>query len=122
VGAEVLRVEPRTVEGTVVLAVSGEVDIANRRVMHAALEDALDGAQRAVVVDLSDVRFMDSTGLALMLNAARRLTRRQLGFAVACPPDGPVRRAFGVAGLEDCFKIAGGVDDALAGAQPAFSG
>lgn len=82
----------------------------------------MEDAQRALVVDLSDVCFMDSTGLALMLNAARRLTRRQLGFAVACGPAGPVRRAFDVAGLDDCFKITEGVGDALAGAQPAFSG
>ena len=117
-----LEVDQRTVDGAVVLAVRGELDLANKRAMHAALEDALADAGRAVIVDLSDVRFMDSTGLALMLNAARRLTRRQLGFAVACPADGPVRRAFDVAGLEDCFKIATGVNDALAGAQPAFSG
>ena len=81
----------------------------------------MDEAERAVVVDLSDVRFMDSTGLALMLNAARRLTRRRLGFAVVCP-EGPVRRAFDIAGLDACIKLAAGVEDALAGAQPAFSG
>jgi anti-sigma B factor antagonist len=117
----VLEVDPRSVGGAVVLEVRGECDIVNKLVMHAALEDALADAERAVVVDLSDVSFMDSTGLALMLNAARRLTRRRLGFAVACP-EGPVRRAFQVAGLDDCFKITAGVQDALAGAQPAFSG
>lgn len=103
------------------LAVRGEFDAANKRAMHAALEGAL-AEERAVVVDLTGVRFMDSTGLALMLNAARRLTRRRLGFAIVCPDGGPVRRAFNVAGLEDCFKIMVGVEDAVAEAQPAFSG
>lgn len=103
------------------LAVSGEIDMAGRRTLHGALEEAIDDAPRALVVDLSDVRFMDSTGLALMLNAARRLGRRQLGFAVACPA-GPVRRAFEVAGLYDCIKITDRLVDALAEAQPAFSG
>jgi anti-sigma B factor antagonist len=117
----VLEVDPRSVGGAVVLAVRGEVDVANKRVMYAALEDALADAERAVVVDLSDVSFMDSTGLALMLNAARRLTRRRLGFAVACP-EGTVRRAFHVAGLDHCLKITAGVEEAVAGAQPAFSG
>ena len=118
---EVLEFDPRTVGDAVVLTVRGEVDIANKGRMHTALERAMDDAERAVVVDLSNVRFMDSTGLALMLNAARRLTRRRVGFAIACP-DGPVRRAFDVTGLDECFKITDGVDDALAGAQPAFSG
>jgi anti-sigma B factor antagonist len=117
----VLEVDPRTVGDAVVLAVRGEVDITNKRTMRAALERAIADAERAVVVDLSNVSFMDSTGLALMLNAARRLTRRRLGFAIACP-EGPVRRAFDVTGLDECFKITAGVDDALAGAQPAFSG
>ena len=36
---------------------------------------------------------MDSTGLALLINANRRLTLRRKGFAVVCPP-GPLRRVF----------------------------
>ena len=119
--ASVLEVDPRTVGDAVVLAVRGDVDIANKGAMRAALESAMDDAERCVVVDLSNVSFMDSTGLALMLNAARRLTRRRLGFAIACP-EGPVRRAFDVTGLDECFNIEARVDAALAEAQPAFSG
>ena len=89
-----------------------------REALERALEDSRDDS---VVVDLADVSFMDSTGLALMLNAARRLTRRRRGFAIVCP-EGPIRRAFRVSGLEDCFTIRHGLSEAVADAQPAFSG
>ena len=43
---------------------------------------------------------MDSTGLALLINAHRRLTRRRKGFAVVCPP-GPLRRVFEITDMVD---------------------
>ena len=108
---------------TIVLAAEGELDMHTMRALREALETALeDSRDDSVVVDLAEVSFMDSTGLALMLNAARRLTRRGRGFAIACPEGGPIRRAFRVSGLEDCFTIRHGLPEAVADAQPAFSG
>ena len=43
---------------------------------------------------------MDSTGLALLINANRRLTLRRKGFAVVCPP-GPLRRVFEITDMVD---------------------
>ena len=103
-----------------VLTPEGDVDMHSMRSLREALEPVLKGGEEAVVVDLADVSFMDSTGLALMLNAARRLTRRSRAFAIACP-DGPIRRAFHVSGMEDFFVIRPALEDALADAQPAFS-
>lgn len=117
-----LTVASEQMKGTVVLAAEGEIDAYTMRALREALEKALEGSgQDSVVVDLAQVSFMDSTGLALMLNAARRLKRRRRGFAIVCP-DGPIRRAFHVSGLEDCFTIRRGLREALADAQPAFSG
>ena len=47
---------------------------------------------------------MDSTGLALLLNAHRRLTRRDKGFAVACG-EGPVRRVFEVTDMLETLTV-----------------
>ncbi len=118
-----LTVASEKIDGTVVLAAEGELDAYTMRALREALESALeDSRDDSVVVDLAAVSFIDSTGLALMLNAARRLTRRGRGFAIACPQEGPIRRAFHVSGLEDCFTIRHGLSEAVADAQPAFSG
>ena len=55
-------------------------------------------------VDLTSVGFMDSTGLALLINANRRLTLRRKGFAVVCPP-GPLRRVFEITDMIDTLHV-----------------
>lgn len=117
-----LTVETAQLKGAVVLEAQGDLDAHTMRALRQALEQVLEGTNEdSVVVDLNAVDFMDSTGLALMLNAARRLTRRRRGFAIVCQ-EGPIRRAFRVSGLEDCFTIRQALPEAVADAQPAFSG
>ena len=69
-------------------------------VLNKAVADALS----SVVVDLSKVGFMDSTGLALLINARRRLTRRRKGFAVVCPA-GPLLRVFEITDMVDTLRV-----------------
>lgn len=65
----IVRAEGRS---TVVLAPSGELDLAASASLRAALVDACD-AGLLVVVDLADVSFVDSTALGVLVGAARRL-------------------------------------------------
>jgi anti-anti-sigma factor len=99
-----LRVE-RGSDGEVeLLAVSGEIDIASAPRLISSLNEALGECDSPVVVDLTEVGFMDSTGLALLLNAHRRLARRGQGFAVVSP-GGPVRRVFTVTDMADTLRV-----------------
>jgi anti-anti-sigma factor len=99
-----LSAEHLSADGVDVLAVSGEIDVASTARLIPALNDLVTSGERSVVVDLSDVAFMDSTGLALLLNTLRRVTRRGHGFAVVCPP-GPVRRVFEVTDMLDTLRV-----------------
>ena len=80
-------------DGYELLAARGEIDIATSPRLIALLNEAVTDTTGAVIVDLSAVEFMDSTGLALLIRAQRRLSRRGRGFAVVCP-EGPVKRIF----------------------------
>jgi anti-sigma B factor antagonist len=88
-----LAVERIKADGYELLAVEGEIDIATSPRLIAALNEADTDPAAGVVVDLTAVEFMDSTGLALLVRAQRRMRKRGRGFAVVCP-DGPVRRIF----------------------------
>ncbi|MDQ5834621.1 MAG: STAS domain-containing protein [Actinomycetota bacterium] len=99
-----LAVKRTSLDGVDVLLVEGEIDIASAGRLIAVLNQAVVDAVRSVVVDLSAVAFMDSTGLALLLNAHRRLTRSRRGFAVVCP-DGPVRRVFEITDMVDTLHV-----------------
>jgi anti-sigma B factor antagonist len=99
-----LAVERYRSDGYEVLAVEGEIDIATAPRMIAALNEVLAGIESPLVVDLSSVVFMDSTGLALLMNARRRVVRSGQGFAIVCPP-GPIGRVFEIADMVESLRV-----------------
>jgi anti-sigma B factor antagonist len=99
-----LAVERTSRDGVDVLFVEGEIDVASAPRLIAALNDAVAEAARSVIIDLTSVGFMDSTGLALLINAHRRLTVRRKGFAVVCPA-GPLRRVFEITDMIDTLRV-----------------
>lgn len=99
-----LAVERTSLDGVDYLMVEGEIDVATAPRLMAALNDAVTQAVRSVVIDLSSVGFMDSTGLALLINAHRRLTRQRKGFAVVCP-QGPLWRVFELTDMLDTLRV-----------------
>ena len=99
-----LAVERSRVDGYELLTVEGELDIATAPRMIAALNEAFADLARPLVVDLSSVDFLDSTGLALLMNAYRRVKRRGQGFAIVCP-GGPISRVFEIADMVDSLHV-----------------
>jgi anti-sigma B factor antagonist len=89
---------------TVVLTLHGELDMQTVPQLRAELADALTASSGAVVVDLTDVVFIDSTGLAALLNALRRLTRARRRMLLVAG-EGPVRRMLQLTRLDSTFAL-----------------
>jgi len=100
------------------VAVRGELDIAAVPVLEAAFDAAVRESEGAFVLDLSDVDFIDSTGLHLLLRTRGLLGREDRALAVICG-DGPVRRLFDATGSTDLFIIYGTRAEAAAALVPA---
>jgi anti-anti-sigma factor len=98
-----LTIDEQSADGLVVLAVTGEVDLASVGELRDALERARSRAA-AVWLDLSEVEFMDSTGLTTLVLAHRGFEDPDRQFAVICP-DGPVRRLLALAGLDRFVRV-----------------
>ena len=111
-----LAVERTSRDGVDVLLVEGEIDVASAPRLIAALNDAVAEAARSVIIDLTSVGFMDSTGLALLINAHRRLAVRRKGFAVVCPA-GPLRRVFEITDMVDTLRVCPDRETATAAAS-----
>ena len=76
----------------------GELDLATQDELRAALaEQAADGS---VTLDLSGLRFLDTSGLRLILETAEASRRDGFAFSVL-PGSAPVQRFFEVAGVID---------------------
>jgi anti-sigma B factor antagonist len=99
------------------VAVRGEVDIATAPALEQALETAIRESAGALVVDLSGVEFLDSSGLQVLLRARALLGREDRALAVVCPR-GPVRRVFELSGVSELFAPYPSCEAALAALVP----
>ncbi len=88
-----------TLDDVVILTITGELDFALSVRVVPALNAALRSSARAIVIDLEGVSLVDSSGIALMLNAYRSLDRAGRELAIACPM-GPQRRTFELTALD----------------------
>lgn len=89
--------------GTVV-AIAGELDIGTARRLQRAFTSTAVIESDAVLVDLSDVTFMDSTGLSLFLTLDQQLRERGRRLAIACPA-GAARLLFDVTGIDEHLQL-----------------
>jgi anti-sigma B factor antagonist len=98
--------------GAVVVSLAGELDLYNaHEVRDALLECCAEGPSR-LVVDLSSVRFIDSTALGVLIEARTKLENRR-GFLLAAPGL-ETRRALEISGLDRHFAVHDSLDAALA--------
>jgi anti-sigma B factor antagonist len=99
-------------ETTHVIHVKGEIHVSTAPEFAARLDDAMVQDATAVVLDLIEVEFIDSTGLTVLLNGLRSVTLRggRLALAVSNPT---VLRLFEITRLDATFDIQPTVEDAL---------
>lgn len=107
-----LSIAREEVDGAVVLSAQGYLDLSTRLKLSTALNEAVTGQRGPVVLDLCDATFLDSTGLGVLMNALRRLTRQSRDLRIVCPP-GSVRRVFELTGLDGTFSIHSTREEAL---------
>lgn len=100
------------------IVASGDIDVAGGPILDAAIveQEGRLSAADPIVIDLTDVTFIDSSGLRSLLGASRRADER--GAAVVLRSPSPsVRRLLEITGTTARFRIEGvDGDDAGAGA------
>lgn len=84
--------EPERRDSPAVVRVRGELDITAVHEVRSALLASEAARPRALAVDLGEVTHLDSTGLRVLLDAARRASEDDRRLIVVAPPEGPVGR------------------------------
>ena len=100
---------------TVVAQLSGEVDMANAAYIHDELLRAVPNDAVALVVDLSPARYLDSAGIALLFDVARRLDARRQALRLVLPPGSPLERVLVLTEVGTVAPIHEDLASALAG-------
>ena len=96
-----------------VVRVAGELDIASAPALREKVIAALTEGHVHVVLDLTDVAFLDSTGLGVIVGLLKRARTLGGDLRLVCPGDG-VRRVFEITALDRTLPLARTVEEALA--------
>jgi len=99
---------------TTVASLEGEIDLSNAEALRHQIVEAVPNHAFGLVVDLTDVSYLDSSGVRLLFDTARRLERRQQRLATIAPAGSPVRELLVLVGGADRLGLHESVDDALA--------
>lgn len=99
-----LQISEETADGVRIIAASGELDAAGAPALSRSLNAAIDAGRADLVVDLSGLRFLDSTGLGVLLGAKRRLARTGARLQIVCAVPA-VLRIFQTTRLDRDFTI-----------------
>ncbi len=111
-GAE-LDVTVRKLDGTAVVVVAGEIDVYTSPLLQERLVEVLRDGISSIVLDLSAVTFLDSTGLGVLITCLKRC-RSAEGDLVLVTAQPNVLKVLEITGLNDVFHVHDSVDDAIA--------
>ena len=102
----------RAIDDLSVVDVAGEVDVFSASVLAEQLTQLFDAGRRTVVVDLTSVTFLDSTGLGTLV-AARNRAEEEGGQLPIIGSGERVMRLFRITGLDEVFEIYPSIDAAI---------
>ena len=109
---EDLSLHVHTAGGLPVFAISGSLDIATSPTVRAALSEAAERGNHDLVVDLTNVEFLDSTGLGALIGAQRR-AKEVGGHVRLVAKEGQILRLLRITGLLKVFAVYADLDAAL---------
>jgi anti-sigma B factor antagonist len=105
-------------EGGIVIAVlTGEVDMSNATSVRQEVAASVTPGDDAVVVDLSELAFMDSAGLHAMVELGTALEERRQRLLLCVPNGSPMERAIEIIGLPRAVSVHASRDAAMAAAR-----
>ncbi len=106
----ILDVQTREDSDAVHLSLSGELDLSTVDKVEEELRRVEEGGAQTVVLDLSSLSFLDSTGLRTIVTADQRARKSGRRLAIVKGPE-TVHRVFTITRLDERLDIVNGADD-----------
>jgi anti-sigma B factor antagonist len=95
--------------------VSGEVDVHSAPALRDCLIELLESGSSRVIVDLTEVGFLDSTGLGALVAARTKAGETGASLLLVCPSE-RILKLFAITGLDGVFDIHATVEAARSAA------
>ena len=87
-----------------VVVLEGEIDIYSAPEFKEVLVNSIEGGAHRIIVDLTEVTFIDSTALGVLVSGAKRVRPRNGNLDIVCS-DENIIRIFEITGLDRIFGI-----------------
>lgn len=111
---EMPSIEVERHESVPVATIAGDVDVVIATQVRNRLLEAVHNRDSGLVIDLSQVPYVDSAGINVLFELAERLGARQLQLGVVALGDSFVERILKIVDLTSVAKVSPNLDDALA--------
>ena len=90
---------------TVVAVLTGEVDMSNATAVRQQIAESVTPDDDSLIVDLSELGFIDSAGLHSMIELGTVLDERRQQLLLCLPPGSTIRRAIEIIGLPHAVSV-----------------
>jgi anti-sigma B factor antagonist len=108
-----LDIGSSVVDGRTVVQVVGEIDVYTAPQLRERLDQEIEAGRHDLVVDLSGVSFMDSTGLGVLVGRLKQIRLNDGSMKLVCAHD-RVLKVFVITGLDKVFATYPTVGEAVA--------
>ncbi len=102
---------------TAVARIIGEIDLSNVGTIRDALTQGVPNHALALVLDLSPITYLDSSGIQLIYRLREDLRVRGQDLVLVIPPVSAANAALRLAGVEQHIKTAPGLEEAVSSLQ-----
>jgi anti-sigma B factor antagonist len=97
----------------VIVVLPAEIDVTNADEVLAKLAAALAPGVSLVIADMTSTVFCDTSGVRALVDAHGRAATDDIGFRLAIPPEGSVRRVLELTGIIRMLPVFMGLDEAI---------
>jgi len=108
-----LTLSTRSENGRTIVEVAGEIDVYTAPRLREQLAELVDSGRYDIVVDMSGVEFLDSTGLGVLVGGLKRVRTHDGSLHLVCTQE-RILKIFRITGLTKVFPIHETVEAAVA--------
>jgi anti-anti-sigma factor len=111
--SELATLSIERIQDLVVATIDGEIDPSNARNLGRELTESVPNDAMGVVLDLTAVDYLDSSGVQMVFELAERLEARQQKLAIVVPDGAPARAVLDIVSVDAIAALVGTRDDAV---------